>query len=98
MVNHWRRQDIERAYLAVLAAQPEAVDASPEERYLIIEALLQIDRMLDGLPERMRQVFMLSQLDGLTYPAIAIQLCLTVNQVQKDMVRAMRHCYIALYE
>ena len=98
MVNHWRRQDIERAYLEVLAAQPERVDASPEERCMIIETLLEIDRLLNGLPARVRQIFMLSQLDGMTYPDIAMQLGLTVNQVQKAMVRAMRHCYIALYE
>lgn len=98
MVNLWRRQDIERAYLEVLEARSEAVEASPEERYLIIETLLDIDRLLNGLPARVRQIFMLSQLDGLTYPAIAEQLGLSVNQVQKAMVRAMRHCYSALYE
>lgn len=98
MVNHWRRQEIERAYLDVLAARPEAVEASPEERYLIVETLLEIDRLLNGLPARVRQIFLLSQLDGLTYPAIAAQLGLTVNQVQKAMVRAMRCCYIARYE
>lgn len=98
MVNHWRRKDIERAYLDVLAAQSEAFEASPEEQYQIVEALLEIDRLLNGLSPQVGQIFLLSQLDGLTYPVIAAQLGLSVNQVQKAMVRAMHHCYVALYE
>lgn len=97
MVNHWRRQDIERAYLEALAVLPEAVAPSPEARQLVIEALEAIALMLDGLPARVREVFLLSQLDGLTYPQIAAQLGITVNVVQKAMIRAVTHCYAVLH-
>ncbi len=98
VVNHWRRQALERAYLEVLARQPEPLAPSPEERRLVVEALEAIDRMLDGLPPRVRQIFLLSQLDGLTYPRIAARLGITVNVVQKAMGRALRHCYAAVYQ
>ncbi|MFH7518944.1 sigma factor, partial [Pseudomonas syringae group genomosp. 7] len=32
LVNHWQRADLERAYLTALAAQPEPVHPSAEER------------------------------------------------------------------
>lgn len=92
MVNHWRRQALEQAYLAALAAQPEPLTPSPEEQQLAIEALHEIDRILHGLPARVRDIFLLSQLDGLTYPQIAERFGITVNVVQKAMVRALKHC------
>ncbi len=98
LVNHWRRRAIEQAYLEALAARPDPVTPSPEQRELVLEALERIDRMLDGLPRRNREIFLLSQLDGLTYPRIAEQLDLTVNVVQKAMLRTIRHCYTVIYE
>ncbi|CAN5494423.1 sigma-70 family RNA polymerase sigma factor [soil metagenome] len=97
VANHWRRQALERAYLDALAALPQASGPSMEERFLILEALEEIARLLDGLPATVREAFLLSQLDGLTYPQIAERLGVSVNVVQKAMTRAMAHCYRALY-
>ncbi len=98
LVNRWRRLAVERAYAEALAAQPEAVEPSPEERLLLIEALVEIDELLHGLSPRVRQIFFLSQLDGLTYPQIATRLGLSVNQVQKAMGKAFAACYANRYE
>ncbi|MCV2217158.1 sigma-70 family RNA polymerase sigma factor [Thauera sp. Sel9] len=95
--DHWRRQALEQAWLETLAAQPMPLAPSPEERSLIIETLEEISRLLDGLPPRTRTIFLLSQLDGLTYPQIAAQLGTTVNVVQKAMSRALVNCYRVLY-
>ncbi|THF62046.1 sigma-70 family RNA polymerase sigma factor [Pseudothauera rhizosphaerae] len=95
--DHWRRQALEQAWLETLAAQPVPLAPSPEERCLIIETLEEIARLLDGLPPRTRDIFLLSQLDGLTYPQIATQLGLTLNIVQKAMTCAVTRCYRALY-
>ncbi|MGO1540173.1 MAG: sigma-70 family RNA polymerase sigma factor [Luteimonas sp.] len=97
MVNHLRRQAIERAYLDVLASRPDLHAPSPEDVRLAMEALEDIARMLDGLPSRVRRIFLLSQMDGWTYPRIAGHLGLTVNVVQKAMVRAMAACYRIVY-
>jgi RNA polymerase sigma-70 factor (ECF subfamily) len=98
VVNHWRRRDIERAYLEALAARPAAVGASPEQRELVIEALERIAQLLDGLAPRTREIFLLSQLDGMKYPRIAEHLGVSVNVVQKAMLKALTHCYTALYD
>jgi RNA polymerase sigma-19 factor, ECF subfamily len=91
VVNHWRRLALEQAYLAALAAQPEPLAPSPEEQQLALDALQQIDRILRGLSPRVREIFLLSQLDGLSYPQIAAQLEVSVNLVQKAMLRAVKH-------
>lgn len=98
LINRWRRQALERAYIEALATMPEAIEPSPEERLLLIEALVEIDTLLHGLSPRIRQIFFLSQLDGLTYPQIAGQLGLSVDQVQKAMRKAFTACYTARFE
>ncbi|MBK1613918.1 RNA polymerase subunit sigma [Rubrivivax gelatinosus] len=97
VASHWRRYALEQAWLEALAARPEPLAPSPEERYLILETLEEIANLLDGLPAQVREAFLLSQLDGQTYPQIAAQLGISVNVVQKAMTRAVAHCYKALY-
>ena len=92
LINRWRRQAIERAYLEALAARPVGEEPSPEERHLMIETLLQLDSLLVGLSARVRQIFFLSQLDGLTYPQIAERLNISVRSVNNYMAKAMEHC------
>lgn len=98
LINRWRRQAIERAYLEALAARPEGEEPSPETRYLMIETLLQLDVLLVGLSMQVRKIFFLSQLDGLTYPQIAAQLSLSVAQVQRAMGKAFSVCYASRFE
>lgn len=97
VASHWRRRALEEAWLATLAERPPELAPSQEDRLLVLETLERVATLLDGLPPRVREVFLLSQLDGLTYPAIAAELGLTVNVVQKAMTRAMTHCYQGLY-
>lgn len=94
MVDYFRRSSLERAYLEALAAMPEAVQISVEERTIVIETLCEIDAMLDALGAKTRQVFLLSQLDGLTYPEIALQMNLSVSSIKKYMARAIEHCLL----
>jgi RNA polymerase sigma factor (sigma-70 family) len=92
IVSHWRRQDLERAYLQAIAALPEPVAPSPETRALAIEALVAVDEMLSTLPEKPRRAFLLSQLDGMTYREIGAELGVSERMVKKYMANAMLHC------
>lgn len=74
VVNHWRRQEIERAWLETLATAPEASFPSPETRASLLEALCELDALLDRLNPKARSAFLLAQLDGLTYGEIAVRL------------------------
>lgn len=94
VVNFWRRQAIERAYLDALALQPEALEPSPESREMILETLAAIDAMLLRLPSKVRQAFLLAQLEGLTYAMIAQRLGVSERMVKKYMAQAMLHCLL----
>ena len=94
--NHWRRERLETAYLDALANQPEEVAISPEEQSLLMEVLLEIDRMLDGLPVIVRRVFLYAQLDGMAYAEIAAELDISVSTVKRYLRRAAMQCYFAL--
>lgn len=92
LVNHWRRQEIEHAYLETLAHRPEALAPSPEERALLLEALYELDALLDRLNPKARSAFLLAQLDGLGYAEIAARLNVSERMVKKYMAQAMLHC------
>lgn len=90
--NHWRRKDIERAYLEALAQQPQTAVPSPETHHLVIETLQRLDTLLRGLPDKVRQAFLLSRLDGLRYRDIANRLDVSERMVKNYMAQAMLHC------
>ena len=92
VADFFRHKDIERAYLDALAALPETHAPSLEARAIVLEALVAIDTMLDGLKPSVRQAFLLSQLDGLTYEQIAQQLGVTKRTVSNYMCTAIGHC------
>ena len=90
-----RRRKLETAYLDRLALLPEAVAPSPEEQLQLIEALVAIDRAIDGLPMIVKATFLYSQLDGLSYVAIAQKLGLSERTVSRYMKQALRQCYLS---
>ncbi|MBW7902139.1 MAG: sigma-70 family RNA polymerase sigma factor [Rhodocyclaceae bacterium] len=92
VVDLFRRRSLEAEYLAALARLPEPEWPSPEVRALAVEALMEVDAMLEGLGSRVRQVFILSQCDGLTYKEIAAQTGLALRTVNKYMAAAVEHC------
>jgi RNA polymerase sigma-19 factor, ECF subfamily len=96
LANHWRRKDIEQAYLAALQSHPQAVAISPEEHHEILDALYRIDDCLKNLPEKPRNAFLLSRFEGLTYQQIAEQLGVSDRMVKKYMARAMLHFMTAI--
>ena len=96
VVDRWRRQDVERAYLETIAHLPEPEVPSPETRWLILETLYRIEAMLRDLPEKSRQAFLMSQIDGLTYPQIAAELGISVATVKRHLNKAAMRCYFAL--
>ena len=96
MIDLFRRRAVEQAYLETLALIPEPVAFSPEARTLIIETLMEIDRLLDGLGSRTREIFLMAQLDGLSYVEIGRRLGVSVTTVKKHAVRALTHCLLLI--
>lgn len=92
VIDRWRRQDVERAYLETIAHLPEPEVPSPEIRWLILEALYRIDAMLSVMPDKARRAFLMSQLDGMTYSQIAEALDVSLITVKRYMRDAFLAC------
>lgn len=91
--NHLRHRQVEQAYLATLATLPEPLAPSPQDRAIILETLIELDRRLDSLEPKVRQAFLLSQLDGLKQAEIAERLELSLATVQRYIVKAAHRCF-----
>lgn len=98
IVNHWRRADVERAWAEAVAAQPELLAPSPEERMIAVEMLCRIDAMLNTLSDKARKAFLLSQIDGRTYAEIALEFGVSDRMVKKYMAQAMLQCLVLAQE
>jgi RNA polymerase sigma-70 factor (ECF subfamily) len=92
VIDRWRHQQVERAYQEAMALLPADQWPSAEEQFLMIETLQQLDKMLQGLPGQTRAIFLLSQLDGLTYQQIAEQYDLSLITVKRHMRKAYLAC------
>lgn len=97
VIDQARREVLERNYLELLAGLPEPEQPSPEAQMELLELLDQIDRLLNGLRPVEKTAFLMSRLDGLTYPEIAKQLNISCSSVEKYMAKAMLKCYSAAY-
>ncbi|MCM8565509.1 sigma-70 family RNA polymerase sigma factor [Thauera linaloolentis] len=99
VIDHARRQEVERVYLetqAVLHTE-QAAAPSPEQLYELAETLTAIARMLDGLAEKPRAAFLLYRLEGLPQGEIAARLGVSTSMVKQYVAQAMVHCYAAQY-
>lgn len=88
----WRRRDLERQHLDQLhhVDQPQAT--SPEDWLQLTQALQRLDRTLERLPGKVRATFLLSRIDGLTYPQIAAELGISQRSVSVYMTRSQALC------
>lgn len=96
LFNFWRRRDLERAYLQTLPEHAQQIAPSLEDQQILLEALDQIDAVLQGLPKATRAVFVLNQLHELGYREIGERLNMSFITVRRHMQRAIRACYLAL--
>jgi RNA polymerase sigma factor (sigma-70 family) len=92
LFSHWRRRELEQAYLQALAESPQATAPSPEDMAVLHEALQAIDQRLNGLPAKVKQAFLLHRLDGLTHVQIACEMGISVASVERYMKQAYLHC------
>jgi RNA polymerase sigma-70 factor (ECF subfamily) len=97
VIDHWRREELHRAYLEALAHLPEAQVPSAETRELMLELLERIARMLDGLKPRVRQAFLLAQCEGMSHQAVAERLGVSLRSVERYVADALYHCYLLRY-
>jgi len=96
MANFFRRRDIESAYLDALAHLGGSDDAnhanSAETQLILLERIIALDTMLNGLSHNARAAFLLHRVDGMPYAEIAQELGVTVSSIKKYIAKALLHC------
>ncbi|MFV0925598.1 sigma-70 family RNA polymerase sigma factor [Pseudomonas palmensis] len=98
VIDHWRREELQRAYLEALAQLPEAEVPSAETCELLLELLERIACLLDGLRPKVRTAFLLAQCEGLSHKQIAEQMGISLRSVERYVADALYHCYLLRYE
>lgn len=97
VIDHWRREELERAYLESIAHLPEAEVPSAEARQSVLDLLENIARLLDGLKPKVRSAFLLAQCEGIPHAQIAEQLGVSQRSVERYVAEALYHCYQLRY-
>lgn len=82
------REGVRRRYEQTARPAVEAVD-SPHEALLL-------KQILQAMPQKDRDVFLLSRFGGLTHAQIASRLGIAVKTVEWRMARALKHCDVHL--
>lgn len=97
LLDRARRQVMEQTYLAELSCTAQYLDGhpDPQEILLAVEALEQIAKALQGLPENASNAFLLHYLDGQTHEEVAAQLGVSTRMVRKYLVQALVRCELA---
>lgn len=96
LAHRHRRQLLETAYLEAIANLPEETTPSPETQLIALQSLQEIDRVLDGLPPKVREAFLLAHLAELSYAEIAQRLDVSASSVKQYLSRANRECLFAM--
>lgn len=76
--------------LAELEQAPEEDGGSPERIVAGRRALERVERLIEALPDRARQVFRLRKIDGVPQREIAVRLGLTETVVENEVARGLR--------
>ncbi|MHA7917661.1 sigma-70 family RNA polymerase sigma factor [Alloalcanivorax xenomutans] len=99
IIDDARRKKVEQAYLETWMALYGDCAAAPssEELATVVELLTEVVGWLESLPEKPRQAFIMSRLDGLSHAEIAERLGVSVSMVKKYVAQALLHC-LALNE
>lgn len=98
VIDLYRKRNVETAYLELIANDPIALSTSAESQLLMIEALTEIDNLLQQLPEKVRQALLMRQLENMSYKQIAKQLNVSVSSVEKYIARALQRCLMVNLE
>lgn len=97
VVDLWRRRALEKAYLETLDTLPIQHHPSAEAQALIQEQLIRLDHMLSGIGHKAKQAFLLSMIEGASYPTIARRLNISERTVGNYLAKAMERCCLLIH-
>ena len=97
LVDDVRRRELERAYLAALAAGDLEDLRTPERVLEAVQLLDGLVGLLAQLPVSTREAFLLRRLEGLSHAEIAQRMDISLRTVKRRVADAYRRCYLLAY-
>ncbi|SSY79924.1 sigma-70 family RNA polymerase sigma factor [Alcaligenes faecalis] len=91
-INLWRRQEIEQAWLDILATTPENFYPSAERQAMILQALEEISAMLSSLSPKAAKAFTLAVICEMTDDEVGAEMGISGRMVRKYVAQAMLGC------
>lgn len=81
---------------AALDELPAAPSSEPETVYAAAQRARLLVATIDALPPRCREAFVRHRIDGLPHAAVAAEMGISVNMVERHIMLAVAHCRKAL--
>lgn len=97
IIDRQRRRKLEDAFRQSVGSHFEEGGCTLEHLHEVLETLEAIAALLDGLPERVREAFLLSRLQGLNHEQIAARLGISKSSVKNYITQVLVHCYGVLH-
>lgn len=87
--DHIKHRKVTEKYINTTSLLPSEEAPSAEHQALVEEKLLIFSAIVDELPERVREAFILNRVYGMTYAEIAVELNISDSAVEKLISRAL---------
>jgi RNA polymerase sigma-70 factor, ECF subfamily len=87
-LQYLRHKKVEQKYAERIRLESASYD--PPDELVLAEITEKIDRTFRDMPDKTREIFMLSRFDGLKYGEIANRLSISVKTVEAYMGKALR--------
>ena len=71
---------------------PVSASAQPEEVYAATQRMERIVRVIDNLPRRCREAFLLHKFEGMSHAEVAAHMGISRNMVERHVMLAMMAC------
>jgi len=99
VADHFRRENGQRRADGADLLDGIADTAPGQERTVLArDEVRRLERAIDEMPPRRREIFLLHKFEGLSYGEIAERLGIAKNTVMVQMMRALAHCRDRLAE
>ena len=95
LINKHRRNKVENEALRQVAILMRSVEERSPAEIAAAQSLLRrlLLMLVEELPDHVRQAFLLSRVDGLSYAQIAERLNVSESSVKQYLARALVHCH-----
>lgn len=91
VLDHLRKKVFDTTHIDYLVEYFQDASINPQEKTEFRELELTLQRAVDTLPDKQKQVYQLSRLQGLTHEQIAAQLGISEVSSKTYIVRALQH-------